>query len=64
MKSRRYNERYEKILMPAKWQQWMPFRIDAFKGSPAVQAMHPSARSGYLYLLTYAWQTDDCTISG
>jgi hypothetical protein len=49
--------------MPAKWQQWMPFRIDAFKGSPAVQAMHPCARIGYLYLLACAWQTDDCTLS-
>lgn len=49
--------------MPAKWQQWMPFRIDAFKGSPAVQAMHPCARIGYLYLLACAWQTEDCTVS-
>ncbi len=48
--------------MPAKWQQWMPFKIDAFKGSPAVQAMHPAARMGYLYLLAAAWQSDDCTI--
>jgi len=24
--------------------------------------MHPAARSGYLYLLAYAWQTEDCTI--
>jgi hypothetical protein len=40
----------------------MPFRIDAFKGSPAVQAMHPAARMGYLYLLSYAWQTEDCTV--
>lgn len=48
--------------MPAKWQQWMPFRIDAFKSSPAVQAMHPCARAGYLYLLACAWQTDDCTV--
>jgi hypothetical protein len=48
--------------MPAKWQQWMPFHIDAFKGSPAVQAMHPAARIGYLYLLADAWQTDDCSI--
>jgi len=48
--------------MVAKWQQWMPFRIDAFKSSPAVQAMHSSARSGYLYLLACAWQTEDCTI--
>jgi hypothetical protein len=40
----------------------MPFKIDAFKGSPAVQAMHPAARIGYLYLLSCAWQTEDCTI--
>ena len=25
--------------------------------------MHPAARSGFLYLLASAWQTDDCTIS-
>lgn len=49
--------------MPAKWQTWMPFHIDKFRGSPEVQAMHPSARSGYLYLLASAWQTDDCSIS-
>lgn len=48
--------------MPAKWQQWMPFKIDAFRSSPAVQAMHPAARAGYLYLLSSAWQTEDCTI--
>lgn len=24
--------------------------------------MHPCARVGYLYLLAFAWQTDDCTI--
>lgn len=49
--------------MPAKWQQWMPFKIDAFKASPSVQAMHPAARAGYLYLLSAAWQTDDCSLS-
>ena len=49
--------------MPARWQQWIPFRIDAFKSSPAVQAMHPAARAGYIYLLLAAWQTDDCTVS-
>lgn len=49
--------------MPARWQQWMPFHIDRFRGSPDVQAMHPVARIGYLYLLASAWQTDDCTIS-
>lgn len=48
--------------MPAKWQRWMPFDIDAFRGSPSVQAMHPAARAGYLYLLADSWQTDDCTI--
>ncbi|HEV2174011.1 MAG TPA: hypothetical protein VGR71_10605 [Nitrospira sp.] len=49
--------------MPAKWQRWMPFEIDAFRGSPSVQAMHPAARAGYLYLLADSWQTDDCAIS-
>ena len=48
--------------MVAKWQQWMPFYIDAFMGSPAVQAMHPTARIGYLCLLARAWQTEDCSI--
>lgn len=48
--------------MPAKWQQWMPFHIDRFKASPAVQAMHPVARIGYLYLLACSWQSEDCTI--
>ncbi len=49
--------------MAAKWQQWMPFKIDRFRGSPSVQAMHPTARAGYIYLLLSAWQTDDCSIS-
>jgi hypothetical protein len=49
--------------MAERWQQWMPFHIDRFRGSPDVQAMHPVARMGYLYLLASAWQTDDCTIS-
>lgn len=49
--------------MAAKWQQWMPFRIDAFKGSAAVQAMPHEAKMGYWYLLTAAWQTEDCTVS-
>lgn len=48
--------------MAAKWQQWMPLHIDRFKGSPSVQAMHPIARIGYLYLLLCCWQSDDCTI--
>lgn len=48
--------------MPAKWQQWMPFRIDAFKSSPAVRAMHPAARAGYLYLLAFQWQSEDCCL--
>ena len=41
----------------------MPFHIDRFMGSPAVQAMHPCARIGYIYLLACAWQTENCTIS-
>lgn len=49
--------------MAERWQQWMPFHIDRFRGSPDVQAMHPSARCGFLYLLASAWQTDDCTIA-
>jgi uncharacterized protein YdaU (DUF1376 family) len=40
----------------------MPFHIDKFRGSPAVQAMHPCARSGYLYLLSFQWQSEDGTI--
>jgi hypothetical protein len=49
--------------MAEKWQQWMPFHIDRFRGSPDVQAMAPAARIGFLYLLASAWQTDDCSIS-
>ena len=48
--------------MAAKWQRWMPMEIDALKASPAVQAMHPCARAGYVWLLLDAWQTEDCTI--
>ena len=48
--------------MAAKWQQWMPFHIDKFRGSPDVQAMHPASRWGYLSLLASMWQSDDCTI--
>ncbi len=40
----------------------MPFKIDAFKASAAVQAMHPTARAGYIYLMLEQWQTDDCTL--
>ena len=49
--------------MAKKWQKWMPFHIDRFRGSPNVQVMHPAARMGFLYLLASAWQTDDCTVS-
>ena len=49
--------------MAERWQQWMPFHIDRFRGSPEVQAMDPAARCGYLYLLATAWQTEDCTLS-
>lgn len=48
--------------MTAKWQKWMPFHIDRFMGSRYVQAMHPAARSGYLYLLAAQWQSDDCML--
>lgn len=48
--------------MAAKWQQWFPFKIDSFRGSPSVQSMHPIARAGYIYLLAHAWQTEDCSI--
>jgi 5-methylcytosine-specific restriction endonuclease McrA len=48
--------------LAARWQQWMPFHIDRFKGSPAVQAMHPAARMGYLYLLSCQWQSDECSL--
>jgi uncharacterized protein YdaU (DUF1376 family) len=40
----------------------MPFHIDRWKGSPHVQAMRATARAGYLYLLTAAWQTEDCSL--
>jgi hypothetical protein len=49
--------------MPAKWQQWMPFHIDRFFGSPAVQAMAPACQMGYLRLLTSCWQSEDCAVS-
>ena len=49
--------------MAERWQQWMPFHIDRFRGSQEVQAMHPAARCGYLYLLASAWQSPDCMLS-
>jgi hypothetical protein len=48
--------------MPAKWQQWMPFHIDRFFGSPSVRAMHPAAQLGYLALLASSWQSEDCAV--
>ena len=48
--------------MAERWQQWMPFHIDRFRGSPDVQSMHPAARCGYLYLLAAAWQMEDCAL--
>ncbi len=48
--------------MAERWQQWMPFHIDRFRGSPEVQAMHPIARCGYIYLLSSQWQTSDCVL--
>lgn len=49
--------------MAERWQQWMPLHIDRLRGSPEVQAMHPIARSGYIWLLISQWQSDDGTIS-
>ena len=48
--------------MAERWQQWMPFHIDRWRGSVHVQAMRPAARIGYLYLLAAAWQSDDCSL--
>lgn len=48
--------------MAEKWQQWMPLHIDRWRGSPAVRAMHPSARSGYLDLILSQWQSDSCSL--
>lgn len=48
--------------MAERWQQWMPFHIDRWKGSAHVQAMRAAARAGYLYLLSAAWQTDFCCL--
>ena len=49
--------------MAERWQQWMPFHIDRWRGSMHVQAMRAAARIGYLYLLAAAWQSDDCSLS-
>ena len=49
-------------MIAERWQQWMPFHIDRWKGSPHVQAMRAAARAGFLYLLTSMWQTADCTL--
>jgi hypothetical protein len=45
-----------------RWQQWMPFHIDRWRGSPSVQAMHPAAQMGYLNLLCSCWQSADCCV--
>lgn len=42
----------------------MPFHVDRFFGSSAVQAMCPAARMGYLSLLARGqWQSEDGTVS-
>lgn len=41
----------------------MPFHIDRFRGSPDVQAMHPAARCGFLYLMASSWQNEECCLS-
>lgn len=48
--------------MAERWQQWMPFHIDRWRGSPSVQAMHPAAQMGYLNLLCSCWQSADCCV--
>lgn len=48
--------------MAERWQQWMPFHIDRWRGSPSVNAMHPSAQMGYLNLLCSCWQSPDCSL--
>lgn len=48
--------------MAERWQQWMPFHIDRWRGSAHVQAMRAAARAGYLYLLASAWQSEDCSL--
>lgn len=49
--------------MAEHWQQWMPFHIDRWRGSPDVRAMHPAGRMGYLELLCSCWQSPNCTIT-
>ena len=49
--------------MPAKWQQWMPFKIEKFWSSPSVQAMSHAAQIGYLRLLGCQWQSIDGAVS-
>ena len=48
--------------MAERWQQWMPFHIDRWRGSMHVQSMRAAARMGYLYLLAAAWQREDCSL--
>lgn len=48
--------------MAERWQQWMPFHIDRWRGSPSVQGMHPAAQMGYLNLLCSCWQSTDCCV--
>lgn len=49
--------------MAEKWQKWMPLYVDRFRASQRVQAMHPAARCGFIYLLLSAWQSEDCALS-
>lgn len=49
--------------MVERWQQWMPFHIDRFRGSPDVQSMHPIAKLGYIMLLASSWQTPHCDLA-
>lgn len=49
--------------MTKRSREWFPFYIDEFCGSPAVRAMDPAARAGYVYLLARQWESPDCSLS-
>lgn len=48
--------------MPANWQRYIPFEIDRFFGSAAVQAMSGAAQMGYWRLICAQWQSDECML--
>jgi hypothetical protein len=46
-----------------KWKRRIPIDIDAITGSAFVQALHPTARAGYVWLLLREWDSEDCTLA-